>query len=148
MIDRATISDLIIDIRCSERWGQDMSQSDEYRKEQLDYAKKCREDLSIWFKNRHKDNVLDSYGYPKGVIMTFQQFKDEVMNTLEDIISFSFNDLSGLDYNLYTFETGIMGISGRLDHKGEWSVYSPVLDTLFISGSLEGAIEQIRLECD
>lgn len=73
--------------------------------------------------------------------LTFEQFKDTVMGVLDEIIVFSFNDLSGYDYSLYTFETSTLGVSGRLDHKGEWSVYSPTLDKRFVGGSLEEALD-------
>lgn len=65
MIDRDTIRDLITDIRCSDRWSQDMSESESYRTSQLNYARKYRARLAIWFKNRYSENVLDPYGYPK-----------------------------------------------------------------------------------
>jgi hypothetical protein len=77
--------------------------------------------------------------------LTFEQFEDTVMSVLDEIIVFSFKDLSGYDYSLYTFETGTLGVSGSLDHKGEWSVYSPTLDKSFVGGSLEEALDDAYL---
>ena len=75
--------------------------------------------------------------------LTFEQFEDTVMSVLDEIIVFSFKDLSGYDYSLYTFETGTLGVSGSLDHKGEWSVYSPTLDKRFVGDSLEEALDSL-----
>lgn len=76
--------------------------------------------------------------------LTFEQFKDTVMDTLEDVIVFGFNDLSGYDHTLYLFSTSTLGVSGSLDHKGEWSVYSPTLDKRFVGDSLESALEALE----